>query len=190
MLRINLKAKLMRYGSIMQKIRFIFFAGGEERGNWIRKRNIFKECGINLMYQSRVYPMDPKLVAIHNNVSIAANVTFVTHDAIRHTLNYRDNFKYNPHHGCIEVMDNVFIGLGAIIMPGVRIGENAVVAAGAVVCKDVKPWSIVGGVPAREIGCAKKLKEIRREESEKYTVEQSECVDFLWEKFYREHDHT
>lgn len=37
-------------------------------------------------------------------------------------------------------------------MPGVTIGEGAVVAAGAVVCKDVEPWSIVGGVPAKKIG--------------------------------------
>lgn len=48
-----------------------------------------------------------------------------------------------------EIGDDVWIGYGAIIMHGVRIGEGAVVAAGAVVTKDVMPYAIVAGVPAR-----------------------------------------
>lgn len=52
----------------------------------------------------------------------------------------------------VEIGDYVFIGPRAIILPGVKIGDGAVVAAGAVVTKDVLPFSIVGGVPAKEIG--------------------------------------
>ena len=44
-----------------------------------------------------------------------------------------------------------WIGLGAIVLPGVQIGEGAVVAAGAVVTADVEPYSVVGGVPAKQI---------------------------------------
>lgn len=51
----------------------------------------------------------------------------------------------------VEIGDFVFIGPRAIILPGVKIGKGAVVAAGAVVTKDVKPGMIVGGVPAQEI---------------------------------------
>ncbi|MBQ5617563.1 MAG: sugar O-acetyltransferase, partial [Alistipes sp.] len=58
----------------------------------------------------------------------------------------------------IHIGRNVWIGAGAMILPGVTIGENAIIAAGAVVNKDVAPNMIVGGVPARE------LREIRREE--------------------------
>lgn len=47
--------------------------------------------------------------------------------------------------------DDVWIGHGAIILKGVRIGDGAIVAAGAVVTRNVAPFSIVGGVPAREI---------------------------------------
>jgi maltose O-acetyltransferase len=52
----------------------------------------------------------------------------------------------------VTIGDYVFIGPRAIILPGVSIGDGAVVAAGAVVTKDVEPNSIVGGVPAKLIG--------------------------------------
>ena len=52
----------------------------------------------------------------------------------------------------VIVEDYVFIGPRAIILPGVKIGKGAVVGAGAVVTKDVPPFKIVGGVPAKEIG--------------------------------------
>lgn len=51
----------------------------------------------------------------------------------------------------IKICDGVWIGARAIIMPGVTIGEGAVVAAGAVVTRDVAPWTIVGGCPAKFI---------------------------------------
>ncbi|RFN60447.1 acyltransferase [Marixanthomonas ophiurae] len=47
--------------------------------------------------------------------------------------------------------DNVWIGRNVIIMPGITIGESSIVGAGAVVTKDVEPFSIVGGVPAKLI---------------------------------------
>lgn len=54
--------------------------------------------------------------------------------------------------GGVTVGDYAWIANRAIILPGVTIGEGAVVAAGAVVVRDVPPWSIVGGVPAKVIG--------------------------------------
>lgn len=52
----------------------------------------------------------------------------------------------------VEIGDYVFIGPRSVILPGVKIGKGAVVAAGAVVSKDVPEYAIVGGVPAKEIG--------------------------------------
>ncbi|PIX73806.1 acyltransferase, partial [Candidatus Roizmanbacteria bacterium CG_4_10_14_3_um_filter_33_21] len=52
----------------------------------------------------------------------------------------------------VEIEDYVFIGPRAIILPGVTIGQGAIIAAGAVVTKLVPPFTIVAGVPARVIG--------------------------------------
>jgi maltose O-acetyltransferase len=54
--------------------------------------------------------------------------------------------------GDVIIGNQVWIGFRAIILPGVRIGDGAVVAAGAVVTHDVDPFTIVAGVPARKIG--------------------------------------
>lgn len=51
----------------------------------------------------------------------------------------------------VEIGNDVWIGANAIILPGVKIGDGAVIAAGAVVTKDVEPYAIVGGVPAKII---------------------------------------
>ena len=52
----------------------------------------------------------------------------------------------------VSIGDRAWLGARATVLPGVSIGEGAVVAAGAVVTKDVAPFAIVGGVPARVIG--------------------------------------
>lgn len=53
--------------------------------------------------------------------------------------------------GNIEIGNDVWIGRRAIILPGVKIGDGVIIGAGAVVTKDVSPYTIVGGVPAKEI---------------------------------------
>jgi acetyltransferase-like isoleucine patch superfamily enzyme len=57
----------------------------------------------------------------------------------------------------IDIEDGVWIGGHAVILPGTRIGRGAIVAAGAVVTKDVEPYTIVAGVPAKKIGERKKI---------------------------------
>lgn len=54
--------------------------------------------------------------------------------------------------GDVSIGDRVWIAFRAIILPGVKIGEGAVVAAGAVVTRDVEPFAIVAGSPARKVG--------------------------------------
>lgn len=67
------------------------------------------------------------------------------------------------YHDVIDIKDNVFIGTGSIILPGVTIGSNVIVAAGAVVSSDVPDGKVVGGVPAKEIGKFDELAKKRNE---------------------------
>ena len=85
-------------------------------------------------------PSDPYLISIGNNVIIAVSVEFVTHDIFYHALNqtYSDLGKFYPHFDTITIEDNVCIGGFSKIMPGVVIGEGAIVAGGSVVSIDVK----------------------------------------------------
>lgn len=83
---------------------------------------------------------------IGNNVSISPGVHLITGS---HDVQSQD-FKYITKDVTIE--DYVWIGTRATILPGVKLGKGSVVAAGAVVRKDVSPYSIVAGVPAKITG--------------------------------------
>lgn len=85
-------------------------------------------------------------ITIGDNVSISMNVALCSGG---HKVN--DPY-FGPDHRPIVVEDYVWIGINATVMHGVTIGKGAVVAAGAVVTKDVEPYTVVAGVPARKIG--------------------------------------
>jgi maltose O-acetyltransferase len=83
---------------------------------------------------------------IQDNVNIGGETAIYTAE---HDPNDRDFAMV----GAPVVMEEyVYVGSRALILPGVRLGKGAVVAAGAVVTKDVPEYTIVGGVPARKIG--------------------------------------
>lgn len=92
---------------------------------------------------------DPYLITIGNNVHVTDGVRFITHDG--GTLIFRNSFPKLDISAPISVGSDVYIGTAAIILPGVTIGDSCVIAAGAVVTKDVLSGSVVGGVPARMI---------------------------------------
>jgi acetyltransferase-like isoleucine patch superfamily enzyme len=83
---------------------------------------------------------------IGNNVNIS-------HYTIIHTLTHIVNSPFfHAQQRPVAILDHVWIGARAIILPGVTIGEGAIVGAGAVVHRDVQPYKIVAGNPAVEIG--------------------------------------
>jgi acetyltransferase-like isoleucine patch superfamily enzyme len=94
----------------------------------------------------------PTHVVIGNRVFLGPNVT-LTND--RYPLKLRDS--YVPEGPILE--DGVTLGAGVVVCPGVRIGQDAFVAAGAVVTKDVPPGTLIKGVPARVYDLPEKLKE-------------------------------
>ena len=63
----------------------------------------------------------------------------------------KDNKGYDRFNNLCEIQDDVWIGCGAVVCRNIKIGTGAVVAANAVVTKDVEPYSIVAGVPAKHI---------------------------------------
>lgn len=85
-------------------------------------------------------------LVIGDNVDIASQVLIYNSEHDIHSENFA------PINGEVEIGDYVFIGPRAIILPGVKIGKGAIVAAGAVVTSNVKDYEIVGGVPAKQIG--------------------------------------
>lgn len=102
---------------------------------------------------------------IEDGVSIGPNVlldarcglrirknSVIAYEAIIWTLNhdYNDDY-FCGKGGPVEIGEYVWICSRAIILPGVKIGNGAVVASGAIVTKDVEPYTIVAGVPAKEI---------------------------------------
>lgn len=105
-----------------------------------------------------MFNRDSKLI-IGNFCSIAPRVSFIV--SADHYTNHISTFPFKVKllgekqegvsKGDIIVDDDVWIGYGATIMSGVHIGQGAVIAAGAVVTKDVPPYAIVGGVPAKVI---------------------------------------
>lgn len=89
-------------------------------------------------------------ITIGNNVLIAAGAQIITRKHGFGDINLpisEQGYVNEP----VVIQDNVWIGFRAIILSGVTIGEGSIVGAGAVVTKDVAPYSIVGGVPARVI---------------------------------------
>lgn len=82
---------------------------------------------------------------IGNHVGIASQVLIYNDEHDINSLDYGNSF------GPVEIGDYVFIGPRAIILPNIKIGKGAVVAAGAVVTKDIPDFEIWGGVPAKKI---------------------------------------
>lgn len=154
----------------------------KNRHNFVRLVNI---CNMNHVQIGRksygvisvidFSPADEKLI-IGNYCSIAGGTTFLLGG--EHNLDTISTYPFKVRcfgeereagsKGDIVVKDDVWIGQNAIICSGVTIGQGAVVAAGAVVTKDVEPYAIVGGNPAKFIKW--RLEENLRKKLEKIDV--------------------
>lgn len=172
--------------------------GFRRRAEFLKKHHVFHECGENVRIQSRKIPLYANLISFHNNISVASDVTFVTHDVMHTVFRTMDEpgpAAYQEHIGCIEIFDNVFIGSHVTVLSGTKIGPNAIVAAGAVVTKDVPPGTVVGGVPAKVIGSFDDVKERRKAGlyPEDMRPRKQKCSPALekhmWEQFHKLNGH-
>ncbi len=113
-----------------------------------------RKLGVKIGENCRIYisswGTEPDMVEVGNNVTITSEVVILTHDGST-CLVKDDNgdryYKYAP----VKIGDNVFIGYRSIILPGVEIGSNVVVAAGSIVTKSIPNNSVVAGNPAKVI---------------------------------------
>ena len=135
-------------------------------------RKLGVTVGENCILGSFRFGSEPWLITLGNHVEITGNVTFITHDGATWVLRQDERYRRVLRYGKITIGDNVFIGYGSILLPGVTIGEGAVIAAGSVVNRDIPPRVVAGGNPCRVI---RPLTEADREK---------------WEAARREHDET
>lgn len=143
------------------------------------RRFFYRLCGIKIGRGSTIHTMmrlyDPRNISIGSDTIIGEGavldgrekLTIGDHvDIASEVMIYNSEHNIDAEHFAadsgiinapVTIDDYVFIGPRAIILPGVSIGKGAIVAAGAVVTKDVAPGAIVGGVPAKVIGERKNL---------------------------------
>lgn len=101
--------------------------------------------GHNTVLGEKVFLDGREGLVIGNNVNISGEVNIFT---LEHDV--QDPY-FAATGGEVTIGDHAYIATRSMVLPGVQIGEGAVVAAGAVVTKDVPPYTMVGGVPARPL---------------------------------------
>ena len=149
-------------------------------------RHLGVNIGKNCLISTRYWSSEPYLITIGDNVQVTDNVSFHTHGGghcIRSKCPSFDAF------GKIVIKDGAYIGSWSHIMPGVIIGEGALVAAGSVVTKSVPPHTVVGGNPARFICYSDEYLDRNLQYSIGFRLEQKDAKQYLLnlpdEKFIR-----
>ena len=122
--------------------------------------------GKDVFINSGCHFQDQGGIEIGDGALIGHNVVLAT---INHDLNPKENRK--NHYAPIKIGSHVWIGSNATILPGVTIGDYAVVAAGAVVTRDVPAMTVVGGVPAKVLKVVKELSGTISTEEKEYRYE-------------------
>lgn len=113
-----------------------------------------RELGVTVGEDCRIYSLsissEWELLSIGDRVTVSSDVRFITHDGVG-WLFHDDQGRRHYYLARIDIGSDVFIGAGSTIMPGVRIGDRCVVAAGSVVTRSVPDGAVVGGNPAKII---------------------------------------
>jgi len=188
----------MTFKRLWQTFRLYTIRGSAARVEYIKKQHVYGAIGEGCTIEKRKVPLYANLIRLGNNVHIASNVSFLTHDISYQVLNKIDAVKkyggVQERVGCIEIGDNVFVGSGTHILYNTKIGSNVIIGTCSVVTKDIPNNSVVAGVPARVIGSfddfVKKslaLEKYPEEIKPSHQVVPDALAKMLWEKFEKEH---
>lgn len=145
----------MKVKRFLHSIAMMFLRSGRKRAAYLKKHHIFADIGENCHFGPYKIPLYPELIKLHNNVIVHGKSLLVPHDMVNIFLKRAvsgGDFGPNERLGCIEIMDNVYIGPASRILPNVRINRNCIISAGSVVMKDIPENSVVAGNPAKVIG--------------------------------------
>ena len=121
-------------------------------------------------------------ITIGNKVMLAPHVTIVGGD---HNTSVVGRFMFDvkvkrpEDDQAVTIEDDVWVGTGAIILKGVRIGRGAIVAAGSVVTREVPPYTVVAGVPAKVISVRFDVDTIIAHEARLYAADQRLSAQYL-----------
>ena len=188
----------MNFKRLWQTFRLYTIRGGEARVEYIRKQKVYGAIGDHCMIQKRKVPLYANLIRLGNNVYIASNVSFITHDVTHAMLNRLETVQkrggVQERVGCIEIGDNVFVGAGTRILYDTKIGSNVIIGTGSIVTRDIPDNSIVAGVPAKVIGRFDEYVEKALEKEKypealkpKHQTVSGELARLLWEQFDAQH---
>jgi len=165
MLRRFIKYIAFRTGKLKWLYLKLCKPSGYEYAEFVKKWGRLYSMGNDCALWPYTNITNPEYTRLGNNVMLTA-CTILGHDGSIAVLNKAYGTKLDRV-GKVEIKDNVFVGHGAIVLPGVTIGPNAIVAAGAVVNKNVPEGAIVAGVPARKVGDVDELVERLKKETER-----------------------
>lgn len=128
-----------------------------------------QKIGVNMplggvhLYGNIDWSTEPWIISIGENVHITEGVRFLTHDG--GTLLFRKEIPDLEITKPIIIGNNVYIGNDVIFLPGVKVGDNVVIGAGAIVSRDIPDNSVAVGVPARVIKTTDEYLEKLKKES-------------------------
>lgn len=146
------------YSLLKRKQKFFWMA---YQKNWLldpatdKRAKYWKKCGahingkVNIGYDVYFDASNANYLTIEDGVWIAARCILLCHKRPLRDYCVGDDYNELPHiHKEVVLKKGCCIGMGSIIMPGVTIGEGAMVGAGSIVTKDIPAWSIAAGNPA------------------------------------------
>jgi acetyltransferase-like isoleucine patch superfamily enzyme len=132
-------------------LRYVVFQGN--RNQYLRHLGVKLGPDCDILTSIKNFGTEPWLIEIGARVTITAGVMFLTHDGANRI--FRDQIAgstpWGNRFGTIQILDNCFIGVNSILMPGIRIGPNSIVGAGSMVNKDVPPNTVAAGVPVKPL---------------------------------------